>query len=56
MWFHVMLKRTTTMSDEDKRIVEEKINISTQYKEFPQRESSCASVHYRERTQGRDQR
>jgi hypothetical protein len=29
-----MLKRTTTMLDQEKRIVEEELNMSTQYKDF----------------------
>ena len=33
-WFHSMLKRTTTMLDEDKHLVEEELNMSTQYKDF----------------------
>jgi hypothetical protein len=33
-WFHSMLKRTTTMSDQEKCIVEEELNMSTQYKDF----------------------
>ena len=33
-WFHCMLMRTTTMSDQDKHIVEEELNMSTQYKDF----------------------
>jgi hypothetical protein len=34
MWFHLMLKRTTTMLDEDKRIVEEELDMHSQYKDF----------------------
>jgi len=34
MWFHLMLKRTTTVSDEDKRIVEEELDMYSQYKDF----------------------
>src|SRR2546430_5496186 len=33
-WFHCMLKRTTTLSEHDKHIVEEELNMSTQYKDF----------------------
>jgi len=33
-WFHSMLKRTTTMLGEDKLLVEEELNMSTQYKDF----------------------
>jgi len=34
MWFHLMLKRTTTVSDEAKRIVEEELDMHSQYKDF----------------------